>query len=388
MLPHRAEQAAARSWPDGQRRILVLSVSAGAGHGRAAEALRAHGSDFDASVLHLDVMDFVPAFFRLVYTKFYIYLVRHYPFAWAWIYQRSHDASPVSRLEVARSWLERICARALLREIARLAPDAIICTHFLPAEVLSRAVSLGRHHGPVWVQVTDFDLHRMWVQPGMAGYFVPNDELAFRLRARGVAAECIHVTGIPVMPAFGQLPDRERCAVKLGLDPHRATLVLMGGGAGIGSLEMLAARVLGMPQNFQLIVMAGRNLAALRALEQLSLRFPGRLVPCAYTKEVEQLMACADVAITKPGGLSTSECLAMGLPMILNDAIPGQEERNADFLLEQGAAVKACDGVMLEYRLTELFSHPRKLAVMRERGTAIGRPGAAVHALDIVLTFL
>lgn len=346
--------------------------------------MQAHGRD--AAVLHLDVMDFVPTFFRLVYTRFYLHLVRHYPFAWAWLYQRSHDACPASRLEVARSWLERLCARALLREVARLAPEAIICTHFLPAEVLSRAVRLGRYQGPVWVQVTDFDLHRMWVQPGMTGYFVPNEELAFRLRARGVAAASIHVTGIPVMPGFGQRPHRDLCAAELGLDSRRATLVLMGGGAGIGSLDAIAARVLDMPQNFQLIVMAGRNAKALQALEQLSRRFPGRLVPCGFTTQVERLMACADVAITKPGGLSSSECLALGLPMIVNDAIPGQEERNADYLLEQGAAVKACDAVMLEYRLTELFADPHKLAAMRVRGTAIGRPRAAAEAFNIVLT--
>lgn len=381
-----AAPTASQCRPDGRRLILILSVSAGAGHGRAAEALRAHADGRDTAILHLDVMDYVPALFRLIYTKWYLQLVRHYPFAWAWIYRRSHDASPVGRVDRARSWIERSCARVLLREVARLAPDAIVCTHFLPAEVLSRAIIAGRYRGPVWVQVTDFDLHRMWVQPEMAGYFVGNDELAFSLRARGIAADAIHVTGIPVMPAFRRLPERSACAAELGLDARCATLVLMGGGAGMGSLEVIAARVLAMPQNFQLIVLAGRNLTALRGLKQLAARYPGRLVPLGYIADVERPMACADVAITKSGGLSTSECLAMCLPMIINDAIPGQEERNADFLLEQGAAVKACDVVMLEYRLTELFSDPRRLIAMRERCAAIGRPDAAAHALDIVLT--
>ena len=380
-----AAPTAAHGWPDGQRRVLVLSVSAGAGHGRAAEALRSQTGVRDAAVLHLDVMDYVPAFFRRVYTQWYLQLVRHYPFAWAWIYQRTHVASPASHMEVARSWIERFCASKLLREVARLAPDAIICTHFLPAEVLSRAIVAARLHVPVWVQVTDFDLHRMWVQPGMAGFFVGNEEIAFRLRARGIAADAIHVTGIPIMPAFSQLPDRAVCAAGFGLDPQRATLILMGGGAGMGSLDVIAARVLAMPQDFQLIVMAGRNVTALRALEQLVGQHPGRLAPLGYTMEVERAMVCADIAITKSGGLSISECLAMSLPMIINDAIPGQEERNADFLLEQGAAVKACDVVMLEYRLAELFSHPGKLAAMRARSAAIGRPGAAAHAFDIVL---
>ncbi|STQ90449.1 MGDG synthase family glycosyltransferase [Iodobacter fluviatilis] len=369
------------------KKILLLSVSAGAGHVRAAEAIRAyaHLGDAPLEVVHLDVMQYVTAGFRKLYTDFYIKLVNNAPALWGYLYNFTNDAQADSSIEKLRKKLERMNARALLKEIAAFNPDAIICTHFLPAEILSRLLSKGVVDCPVWVQVTDFDLHRMWVHEGMAGYFAANEEVAFRMQAQGIAAEKISVSGIPIMPGFAAAASREECAAELGLDARRTTILLMGGGAGLGSLDTIAARLLTLEGDFQLIVMAGKNEAALAALQALSLRYPGRVLPQGFTNQVERLMACADLVVTKPGGLTTSECLAMGLPMIVNAPIPGQEERNADFLLEQGVALKAFDAVTLEYRIRYLLDHPVKLADMSTKARALGRPAAGQTVLEAVL---
>ncbi|MES2105022.1 MAG: glycosyltransferase [Pseudomonadota bacterium] len=370
------------------KKILLLSVSAGAGHMRAAEAIRASAGGVDVEVTHLDAMDFVTAAFRKLYTDFYIKLVNKAPGLWGYLYNVSNEAQADSTMERLRRQLERMNARALLKEIKSFRPDAIICTHFLPAEMLSRLIRKDELHCPVWVQVTDFDLHRMWVHEHMSGYFAANDEVAFRMRAQGIAAANIHITGIPIMPAFAQAPDRTSCAREFGLDPQRRTFLLMGGGAGVGSMGAIAARLLALEGNFQLIVLTGKNAALLASLKTLAAEHPGRLFPQGFTGQVERLMACADLVITKPGGLTTSECLAMGLPMIVNAPIPGQEERNADFLLEQGVALKAFDEVTLEYRIRHLLLHPAKLDDMADQARKLGRPHAARDVLDIVLTGL
>jgi processive 1,2-diacylglycerol beta-glucosyltransferase len=369
------------------RRILILSVSAGSGHMRAAEALRIQAGLEDDAVqaTHLDVMQFVSSGFRKIYTDFYITLVNRLPTLWGYLYQLTNEAQPDGSMQKLRRALERLSTRTLRREIDALQPDAIICTHFLPAELLARMLATGRLQCPVWVQVTDFDLHRMWVQSGMRGYFAANDEVAFRMRAQGIAANAIHITGIPIMPSFRHPGTRAECAAQFNLDPARRTILLMGGGAGLGSLDAIAARLLALPEDFQLIVMAGKNAAALTALQALAVRFPGRLLAQGFTDQVQRLMACADLVITKPGGLTTSECLAMGLPMIVNTPIPGQEERNADFLLEQGVALIAIDAVTLEYRIRYLLTHPDKLADMRCKALALGRPDAAASVLHTVL---
>ncbi|RZI43356.1 galactosyldiacylglycerol synthase [Herbaspirillum sp. HC18] len=371
-----------------RKKLLLLSVSAGAGHTRAAEAIRQHAVSHhgDAEAIHLDVMDFVPRIFRKLYTDFYITLVNRFPAAWGYLYRSTDGASPDSLSQILRRTVERLNTGALRRKIAAIQPDAIVCTHFLPAEMLAHMTLGCRLSCPVWVQVTDFDLHRLWVHDGIAGYFAANEEVAFRMRARGAAADAIRVTGIPIMSSFGEVLDRGECAREIGLDSHRPTVLLMGGGAGLGRLDEVAARLLRLEEKFQLIVLAGKNRDALAALQPLVARSQGRLVAHGFTNRVERLMACADLAITKPGGLTTSECLAMRLPMILNSPIPGQEERNADFLLEQGVALKASDAVTLEYRVRHLLLHPEMLAAMREKAAAIARPSAACHVLDAVLS--
>jgi processive 1,2-diacylglycerol beta-glucosyltransferase len=372
------------------KKILLLSVSAGAGHMRAAEALRAAAGKYPAGVsaTHLDVMNFVPTGFRKVYTDFYINLVNKHPSLWGYLYQATNDADPSGLMQRSRRLVERLSTRALQKEIVAQKPDAIICTHFLPAELLARVIGKGKLHCPVWVQVTDFDLHRMWVVPHMRGYFAANDEVAYRMKAHGIAESAIHVAGIPIMPAFAAALDRRTCAREAGLDETKTTILLMGGGAGIGSLDAVAEKLLALSGDFQLIAMAGKNVAALTELQALVQQFPGRLIAQGFTDKVERLMACADFAITKPGGLTTSECLAMGLPMIVNAPIPGQEERNADFLLEQGVALKAFDAVTLEYRVRKLLQHPELLAGMRVRARAIGRVHAARAVLEVVLSNL
>ena len=374
------------------KRILLLSVSAGAGHVRAAQAIEAYaardghaGGGPAAVALHLDVMDFVTPAFRKLYTDFYIKLVNKAPALWGYLYHATHDAPKDSSMQRLRRGVERLNTHALMKQIAAFRPDAIICTHFLPAELLSRALRERQLACPVWVQVTDFDLHRMWVHERMQGYFAATDEVAYRMRHEGIPADRIHVTGIPIMPAFAQVPDRVRCAQAFGLDPQRTTILLMGGGAGLGSLDTIAARLLALPGDFQLIVLAGKNAAALAALQVLVAEYPGRLLAQGFTSEVERLMACADLVITKPGGLTTSECLALGLPMIVNAPIPGQEERNADYLLEQGVALKAFDAVTLEYRVRLLLDHPEQLQAMRAKALSLGRPRAALDVLGQVL---
>lgn len=140
-----------------------------------------------------------------------------------------------------------------------------------------------------------------------------------------------------------------------------------------------------MDADFQLIALAGKNQAMLASLQELAAQHPGRLFPQGFTQQVERLMACADLVITKPGGLTTSECLAMQLPMIVNSPIPGQEERNADFLLEQGVALKAIDDDALVYRIRALLQAPERLADMRRRLAPLGRPLAGRFVLDRVL---
>jgi len=369
-----------------RKRILVLSVSAGAGHVRAAQALCATAQlEFpQLDVTHVDVMDLVSDGFRKLYADSYIKLVEKMPLAWAFLYQSTDRRSARSPIDELRRRIQRLNTRKLDHELTRVAPHAIVCTHFLPAELLSHRIRKQRPTPPVWVQVTDFDVHGLWIHPHMAGYFVANHEIAARIAARGIAPEQTCVSGIPIMPQFAQKLSRTACAAELGLDPHKPTLLMMSGGAGVGGIESLAARLVKLEYDLQIVALAGRNQALLAALQQIAAEHHGRLFPIPFTRTIERAMAVADMAITKPGGLTTAECLAMQLPMIVISPIPGQEERNADFLLESGAALKAIDAAALEYKVRLLLEHPEQLAAMRSRMRAQARPDAAASVLRLV----
>jgi processive 1,2-diacylglycerol beta-glucosyltransferase len=373
------------------KKILLLSVSAGAGHVRAAEAICAFAALRPDSVqaTHLDVMRLVPASFRKLYTDLYIKLSNDYPALWGYVYRTLLERQPRATSRKLLRAIEQFNCHALLAEIERQRPDAIICTHYLPAELLSREIRKGRMTvPPVWLQVTDYDLRNRWRVPHMRGYFVASEEMAWQARARGIAADAVHVSGIPVMPAFSQAHDRRGCAAQFGLNPDCKTLLLMFGGAGLRGLDSLAKRLLALPGNFQIMVLAGRNQAMLEALQKLALQYPDRLFVQGFTDQVERLMACADLVITKPGGLTCAESLAMGLPMIAVARVPGLEERNADFLLEHGVALKAGNLKMVADRVGALLATPERLDAMRQKSASLGLPQAGRIVLDSVLELL
>ena len=369
----------------GMTRIAILSVSAGAGHVRAAEALRKAAEARGHEAIHLDVMELVPRLFRKLYAESYLSVVERHPALWGYLYHSSDRTKRDSTANRLRRGIEALNTRTFRKAVTDLQPDVVICTHFLPAQLLSKMTATGDFTKPTWVVVTDFDVHMLWSHPNLAGYCVAAEEVAWRIRERGIGEAQVAVTGIPIVPVFSTSPDRKECAKELGIDPKRTTLLMMSGGYGVGAIDQLAERVLAIPGDFQLITLAGRNAELLAKLTALAKLHPGRLFPLGFTTTIERVMACADLAISKPGGLTTSECLAIGLPMLVISPIPGQEERNSDYLLEHGAGLKAHDAAGLEYRVRRILEEPALLGTMRTAAKKIGKPQAADRILDRVL---
>jgi processive 1,2-diacylglycerol beta-glucosyltransferase len=372
------------------KKIAVLSVSAGAGHIRAAEAIRetAHQEFKDVEVVHIDVMDYVPKLFKKSYAESYVKLVQKHPMAWAYLYNKSDEIEgrkSVSILKKIRQMIESMNTIKLRKAIRKLEVDHIICTHFLPAELISRMIDKGHDMPPCWVQITDYDVHNFWKQKHMAGYFVGSEEIAAKVIGENIDNNNVYVTGISIMPQFKKKFSRIECAEELGVRPDKKTLLMMAGGFGIGAIDEAAEKLIENDDELQIIALAGRSEKLLERLNKVSSRYPNQLLPMGFTTEIEKLMAVSDIAVTKPGGLTTSECLATGLPMIVINPIPGQEERNCDYLLENGAGMKALDFIGLKFKVNSLVNNPAKLKEMNENAVKIGKPNAARDLLSIVL---
>jgi processive 1,2-diacylglycerol beta-glucosyltransferase len=330
-------------------------------------------------------MSLVSRAFRKTYADGYLQVVERGPAVWGYLYSRTDRVaadSPVNRL---RETIERLNTRRFAAKLRELDPDVVICTHFLPAQLLSRMLRKGTFDRPVWVQVTDFDFHASWIHEGITGYLAAADEVGRVMAERGIARDAIHVTGIPVMPVFGEALSREPCAAEMGLDPARRTILLLAGSAGVTAISDMVDGILPLDEGLQVVALAGRNADLLADLRRRSATVPGRLFPIGFTTTIERVMACADVVVSKPGGLTTSECLAMGLPMIVVSPIPGQEERNSAFLVANGAGLRADNARELAGQVAWLLAQPERLAALASSARLLGRPDAARRVLETVL---
>lgn len=359
-------------------RLVILSVAAGAGHVRAGEALAEAARERGWIVDHQDALADAPRWFVRAYIDGYLALIERSPALWGCLFRSTDDADPQARGQRLRRWFEEHCLNRLVRRLEEDPPDAVICTHFLPAQVLAARQATGRWPCPTWVSVTDYGVHALWRHPGLR-YAVADAASAWNVREH-LPQVPVEVTGIPISRAFRNPPERTAARQRLGLAPAGPVLLLLGGGLGIGDLDQLAARLLALPQKPQVVVMSGRNEALRDRL--LALPGDGRLEIVPYTKEPEVPMAAADLAIGKSGGLTTAECLALGLPLLAASPLPGQEERNASHLLEHGAGLLAFDAAGVLGRVSGLLDDPRRLETLADNARRLGRPRAADDLLD------
>jgi len=372
-------------------RILILSASVGAGHLRAAEAVELALRQVapEATVRNLDVLTLTNAAFRRLYGKAYFDLIRRAPHLVGFLYDVM-DRRP-SRLAV-RDRTRRLVQRMNLTRLKRLLTDdgwdAIVNTHFLPAEIIARLRRHGRLDTPHATVTTDFQTHRLWVHTPCERYFTATPEGAINLASWGIDAATIRVTGVPIHPAFARVKTRAACAARQGLASDRPIVLQLGGGLGLGPVAQIHASLLAIEQPIQLVAVAGRNEKAKRELEAVACPPRHRRAVLGFTDQMDELMAAADLVVTKPGGLTVSECLARGCAMVVIDPIPGQETRNCDYLLENGCATKAASLATLRYKVEGLLAEPRRLARMKRSARRIARPGAAFDIAREVLTLI
>jgi len=362
------------------KKVLLLSASAGAGHIRAAQALEKAFNQLEPKleVQHLDVLDYTNKLFRHLYSKAYIELVNKMPEVPGWMYDKLDKPWKNERRRLA---LDKLNTRPLVRLLRSYQPDFIVCTHFLPAEIVSWLRAKERLASRQAIVVTDFDVHAMWLVHHYEQYFVAIDEARVYLEALGIPVSKITVTGIPIDPVFAKKKNKVEMRQKHGLDNERITILLSAGGFGVGSVEPLIASLKAIEHKVQVVAICGRNEELRKRLLKSgsNLAAGGNLLihPVGYTQEMDEYMSASDIVLGKPGGLTTSEALAKGLAFVVVNPIPGQEERNSDHLLEAGVAIRCNNLPTLSYKLNQLLANPSRLARMQAASRKLGRPDSA-----------
>jgi processive 1,2-diacylglycerol beta-glucosyltransferase len=375
------------------RRILILHVRAGVGHERAARSVAAALTALDPSCEPIvrDALEFSSPFLRTFYASAYNRLVDRVPRVWGFFYRRAEEIPADSFRQKLRSTILAAGCKDFATATRRFRADAVLCTQFLPAEVFALMRGRGTISVPVYCAITDYSIHPVWVYPDIDAYFVATDAAKEELIETGVvAADRIEVTGVPIDPRFAESVGMDAARRELGLDPDpkRPTLLLMGGGFGWGPMDGMVDVVLQLPESVQALVIAGKN-EPLR--QRLAKRVEGherRIQVHGFTDRVHLFLEAADLLVGKAGGLTSSEAMARGVPIVALRPIPGQEERNVDYLQEAGAAVRAHDLFDLKVKLTHFLANPADLARMKQNAHAIGRPKSAFQVARSILSRL
>lgn len=355
--------------------MLIISTSAGTGHMRAGEALHKVFREQPevSEVVHKDALEFTNAFFRDFYSKFYTGLVRLAPDFLGWWYKASDEPW---KTDAMRHALDRLNTGPLVRFIRDFEPHITVCTHFMPAGIVSHLIARRLVTARLSIVVTDLDFHAMWLSRSFHRYFVAIEETRAHLEALGLPPERITVSGIPIDPIFTRPVDRAEIRRALGLDPDRTTLLLSAGALGVGPTGHVVERLFHLRGDVQIIAICGRSEPLRQRLIETA---AGSSIPFrifGFTDRIHELMRASDLFIGKPGGLTTAEALTCGLPMIIVSPIPGQEERNSDHLLEDGVALRANELTTLPFKIDSLLADPPRLAAMGARALRLSRPEA------------
>lgn len=384
---------------DNLMRILIATVTAGGGHVAAAAALEEAWRALrpDDTVERIDLIKFFSPLHKKIHEDGYVQLVERAPELWGMLFGKTDHPKVARRLNQLRRAFPSNSRKKFIRHLQRFQPDAVLCTHYLPLEALgllhaaqdgpsrhpvSRKNSGNRQTRPAdgWKQplvvsiVTDFEAHALWMDTCVDLYCVAAEETKARLVARGAKAEIAVATGIPVAAKFSTRPDARAVRRSLGLRDDQPVLLVLSGGFGMGPVAEILAELDQVPHPFQTVVVTGRNEELRRELAVQNRRHPTHVL--GFATNMHELMTVADLIITKPGGLTTSEALALGKPLFILNPIPGQEAANSDFLLERGAAAKVNRVEDLPFRIEQLLGS-KKLAAMAKAAKALGRPQSA-----------
>ena len=361
-------------------KVLILSASAGAGHMRAAEAVERAFRLMNAArdVRHVDTLQYTNKLFRHLYSKAYIDLVNKSPELLGWFYDHLDKPWKNERRRLA---LDKLNTRPFVKMLKAYQPDITVCTHFLPAEIISWLKAKERIGCRQAIVVTDFDVHAMWLCHHYEQYFVAMDETREHLVRLGIPEAKVTTSGIPIDPVFAEPKDKIEMRAKYGLRPDVVTILVSAGGFGVGPVEHMLESLAGLKHPAQIVALCGRNEELKSRLESARDRLPPShhvtIKPVGFTTEMDEYMSAADILLGKPGGLTTSEALAKGLVFAIVNPIPGQEERNSDHLLEEGVAVRCNNLPVLAYKLDRLLDDPARFASMQASAQRMARPDAA-----------
>lgn len=322
-------------------KILLCYISRRSGHHKAAlvleNALKTANRNLTLKVVN--PFHYTNPLLSKVTLKTYMGLIRRTPEIWDYLYD---NRSVKTKTVKIRNFFHKISMARIDKLLNEFYPDIVVCTQALPCCLFSQYKKIKDRNMKVAAVITDYVVHSYWINDEVDMYFVPSQEAADHLINGGIPAARIYVSGIPIDLKFSDDMEKSRAKIKLGLPSSRPLITIMGGGYGLGSLEDVITELFGISSEAFLLVIAGGNDKLYEALNRdYGSRDNIRIM--GYTDEINIIMEATDILISKPGGITSAETMAKGIPMIMNSPLPGQERSNARYLSGKKAALLSRD---------------------------------------------
>jgi len=361
---------------------IILYATAGIGHKKAALAIKeAFDKKDEKDVLLVDALKYTSKLFKVSYCSIYLLLVRYFPLVWGFFYHILDNSFLYFFLRPIRRLTNKINSGKLVKFLLKEKPDTAIVTHFLALEVIANLKKRGLLQTRLIAVITDYISHTFWLSKHVDLYVVGSEYTKRDFIRRGIRPEIIKPLGIPCESAFSKKHDVATLKQKMNLEPGKETIFVLGGGFGVGPIKDLVLNLDKQKEDFQIIVVCGYNKKLFDSIKEIEQNAKHKLKAYGFVNNVDEFMAVSDVLVSKSGGISVTEALASGIPMIVVDPIPGQEMGNYNFLKESNAAVKIKDAQEVGKVVEDLIGS-KKIEVLKKNIEKIKHTDSAERIVD------
>lgn len=366
-------------------KVLLLSVKAGYGHHSTAKAIMEHFEKNGHECHMLDIFDYINHRLGNYVNDGYLVSTKYLPKAYGKAYGKlSEKDEPYDRHSVL-ALFSRFVSKRLAKFVTEYNPDVMIGTHSYAGVCMSILEENNVTSCPTYGIVTDFTVHPFWESTLLDYYIIPDELLSAKMQKKGISKSRLLPFGIPVRAPFSVKIDKAKARQMLGIYDMPTVLVMMGS-MGYGNIKALLEEMDVSEYNFQIICVCGNNKKIKNTVEEFN--WTKNVHVYGFADNVDVMMDASDFIITKPGGLTTSESLAKGLPMITMNPIPGHEDRNLNFLVNSGAAVMVNENYRISDALNLMFGCKWRMKLMEESAQKLGKPNAACDLYDFVCASL
>lgn len=363
-------------------KALILSVKAGYGHHSTGQALMDYFRTKNVECTMLDTFEYIHPILSDSISDGYLLSTKYFPDLYGKVYgqfnKREERYDKFSLMAV----LSKMVSHKLKDYVRDFAPDVVIGTHSYACMLITYLREKGHITCPTYGIVTDFTVHPFWESTDIDYYVTPTTLLNNQMHRKGIPIDKILPIGIPIKAAFSKKMAKPEARSLLGL-ADKMTILIMMGSMGFGNLVKQLESIDALPEDFQVICVCGNNEKAKKNIEKQTWR--KNIMALGFVQNVDVLMDAADCIITKPGGLTTSEFLAKRLPGILMNPIPGQEDRNMEFLVNSGAAIMVTDTFPIDEALYELLNNPWRMDLLSQSVEHLSRPDSTRNLCEFIL---